>query len=203
VHAHAFSLAGGAEVQLQLFTASSQHGFVFKCTIRQLYRRHLNPRHPMNRKTGAPQKCHARFGCKKNLETHQKKSIPKLSVAQTNILSLHWTIRRGFSLIYKDEYLYVCLYLIQIHISEPIWTKLCTHLPRGLEETVGYIWARNSALLRTFGPFLGAQDGCRSDLFPRFPYIRGSSWCSRDVTDITLSLAAESSAVDYSVYPWF
>jgi len=28
--------------------------------------------------------------------------------------------------------LYICLYLIQIHISEPIGTKLCTHLPRGL-----------------------------------------------------------------------
>jgi hypothetical protein len=31
----------------------------------------------------------------------------------------------------------VCLILIQIHISEPIWTKPCTHLPLGLEETVG------------------------------------------------------------------
>jgi hypothetical protein len=37
----------------------------------------------------------------------------------------------------------VCLYLIQIHISEPIWTKLCTHLPLGLEETVGYVWCEN------------------------------------------------------------
>jgi len=35
--------------------------------------------------------------------------------------------------------LYVCLYLIQIHISEPIGTKLCTHLPCSLEETVGYV----------------------------------------------------------------
>jgi hypothetical protein len=46
-----------------------------------------------------------------------------------------------------------------------------------------------------------AQDGCRRDRFPRYPYIRGSSWCSRDVTDITLSLAAESSAA--VLYPWF
>jgi hypothetical protein len=38
------------------------------------------------------------------------------------------------------------------------------------------------------------QDGCRGDRFPRYPYIRGSSWCSRDVTDSTLSLKAESSA---------
>ena len=36
-----------------------------------------------------------------------------------------------------------------------------------------------------------AQDGCRRDRFLRYPYIRGSSWCSRDVTDITLSLMAE------------
>jgi len=51
-------------------------------------------------------------------------------------------------LIYKGEcffvYLYVCLYLIQIHISELIGTKLCTRLPLGLEETVGYVRARNS-----------------------------------------------------------
>jgi len=39
--------------------------------------------------------------------------------------------------------LYVCFYLIQIHISKPIRTKLCTHLPCGLEETVGYVWAHN------------------------------------------------------------
>jgi hypothetical protein len=39
--------------------------------------------------------------------------------------------------------LFVCLYLIQIHISAPIGTKLCTRLPRGLEETVGYVWTHN------------------------------------------------------------
>jgi hypothetical protein len=35
--------------------------------------------------------------------------------------------------------LFVCMELIQIHISEPISTKLCTHLPLGLEEVVGYV----------------------------------------------------------------
>jgi len=40
--------------------------------------------------------------------------------------------------------MFVSLYLIQIHISEPIGTKLSTRLPLGLEETVGYVWARNS-----------------------------------------------------------
>ena len=44
-----------------------------------------------------------------------------------------------------------------------------------------------------------AQDGCRRDRFPRYPYIRGSSWFSRDVTDITLSQAADSSAA--ALYP--
>ena len=49
--------------------------------------------------------------------------------------------------------LFVCMELIHIHISEPIWTKLCTRLPLGLEETVGYVWTRNSWPLRPFGPF--------------------------------------------------
>jgi len=44
-----------------------------------------------------------------------------------------------------------------------------------------------------------AQDGCRRDCFPRYPYVRGSSWCSRDITYITLSRAAESSAA--ALYP--
>jgi hypothetical protein len=60
-------------------------------------------------------------------------------------------------LIYKDEWLVVCLYvcmeLIQIHISEPIWTRLCTLLPLGLEEAVAYVWTQNSWPLRPFGPF--------------------------------------------------
>jgi hypothetical protein len=49
--------------------------------------------------------------------------------------------------------MFVCLYVIQIHISEPIETRLCTRLPFGLEETVGYVRARNSGPPRTFGPF--------------------------------------------------
>ena len=102
--------------------------------------------------------------------------------------------------------LYVCMELIQIHISEPIRTKLCTRLPLGLEETVGYVWTRNFLPLRLLTPFsLGAtaeswaQDGLRRDRFPRYPYIRDSSWCLRDVADITLSQTAESSAA--ALYP--
>jgi hypothetical protein len=53
-------------------------------------------------------------------------------------------------LIYKDKCLFVCMELIQIHISEPIWTRLRTRLPLGLEEVVGYVWTRNSWPLRPF-----------------------------------------------------
>jgi len=37
--------------------------------------------------------------------------------------------RLSYNLIYKDDVcLFVCMELIHIHISEPIWTKLCTRL---------------------------------------------------------------------------
>jgi hypothetical protein len=38
---------------------------------------------------------------------------------------------------------YLSLYLIQIHISEPISTKLCTRFPFLLEEVVWYVWTHN------------------------------------------------------------
>jgi len=78
--------------------------------------------------------------------------------------------------------------LIQIHTSEPIWTKLCTRLPLGLEEVVGYVWTNN---ISTFPPFrrilLGAsaasyaEDGCRRHSPPLLRYM--ACWC--DVTDVT------------------
>ena len=75
--------------------------------------------------------------------------------------------------------LYVYLYLMQIHISEPIGTKLCTHLPRGLEETVGYVWAHNISPFPPFRPILWgagadscAVDGCRRHAAPLLRYIR-------------------------------
>ena len=52
--------------------------------------------------------------------------------------------------------MFVSLYLIQIHISEPIGTKLCTRLPRGLEEAVGYVWAHN---ISPFPPFRPISSG--------------------------------------------
>jgi hypothetical protein len=74
---------------------------------------------------------------------------------------------------------FVCLYLIQIHISEPIGTKLCTHLSRGLEETVGYVWAHNISPFPTFRSILSGAvadpctvDGCRRHTAPLLRYIR-------------------------------
>ena len=77
--------------------------------------------------------------------------------------------------------LFVCMYLIQIHISEPIWTKLCTRLPLGLEETVGYVWTRNSWPLRPSGQFF-FRGHCR---------IMGTRWLP----------ARPFSAIP--LYPWF
>jgi hypothetical protein len=69
---------------------------------------------------------------------------------------------------------------MQIHISEPIGTKLCTHLPRGLEETVGYVWAHNISHFPPIRPILSgagadscAVDGCRRHTVPR--YIRDAA----------------------------
>jgi hypothetical protein len=77
--------------------------------------------------------------------------------------------------------MYVRMYLIQIHFSEPIWTKLCTRLPLGLEETVGYVWTRNSWPLRLFEPFF-FRGHCR---------IMGTRWLR----------ARSFSAIP--LYPWF
>jgi len=55
--------------------------------------------------------------------------------------------------IYKDECLFVCMELIQIHISGPIGTKLCSRLPLGLEEVVGCVWTHNISTFPLFGVF--------------------------------------------------
>ena len=85
-------------------------------------------------------------------------------------------------LIHKDECLFVCLYLIQIHISEPIGTKLRTHLPRGVVETVGYVWAHNISPFPPFRPILSgagadlcAVDGCRRHTTLLLRYIRDAA----------------------------
>jgi hypothetical protein len=83
--------------------------------------------------------------------------------------------------IKRNVCLYVCTELTQIHISEPIWTKFCTRLPFGLEETVGHVWTQKFLPLRTFGPFL-FEGHCR---------IMGTRWLS----------ARPFSAIP--LYPWF
>jgi len=55
--------------------------------------------------------------------------------------------------------------LIQIHISEPTLTKLCTRLPLGLEEVVGYVWTHNISNFPAFRHVLlgTSADSCAED----------------------------------------
>jgi hypothetical protein len=87
----------------------------------------------------------------------------------------------------------VCLYVC-IHISEPIWTKLRTHLSRGLEETVGRVWAHNiqpflpfRALFSRAGAAFCAEDGRRLQLLPLKRYIRDSETRACNVTGATFA----------------
>jgi hypothetical protein len=85
-------------------------------------------------------------------------------------------------LSYIKRWMFVCMELIQIHISEPIWTKLCTHLLLGLEEVEGDLWTHN---ISNFPPFrrilLGeiadssVDDGCRRQSPPLLRYIRDAA----------------------------
>jgi len=113
-------------------------------------------------------------------------SKPQISLSASFIF--FWC---GSNLIYKDECLFVCMELIQIHISELISTELCTRLPLRLEEVVGYVWTHN---ISTFPPFrcilsgasadLCAEDGCWRQSPPLLRYI--PCWC--DVTDMTCTV---------------
>ena len=78
--------------------------------------------------------------------------------------------------------MFVCLELIQIHIFEPIWTRLCTRLPLGLEEVVGYVWTHNISTSPPFRPILSgasadscAEDGCWRQSPPLLHYIRDAA----------------------------
>jgi hypothetical protein len=93
--------------------------------------------------------------------------------------------------------MFVCLYLIQIHISEPIETKLCTQLTHGLEETVGYVCAHNISPFPPFRPILSgagadscAVDGCRRHTAPLLRYIRDAARVG--VTSRTVGFAVET-----------
>ena len=137
--------------------------------------------------------------------------LPRCSIIFVGIWCLvssdHKHITKKSHLIYKDKCLYVCLYLIQIHISEPIGTKLCTHLPRGLEETVGYIWAHNISPFPHFRPILSwagadycAVDDCRSHTTPLRRYIRDAA-CS-GVTSRTVGCAMKTRRSERNACVW-
>jgi hypothetical protein len=92
---------------------------------------------------------------------------------------------------------------MQIYVSEPNFAHVS---PLVWKRTRGTYGPKILDLSDLLGPFsLGAtaeswaQDGCRHDCFPRYPYVRGSNWCSCDVTDIMLSQVAESPAA--ALYP--
>jgi len=103
--------------------------------------------------------------------------------------------------------LFVCLYLIQIHISEPIGTKLCTHLPRGMEETIGHVWAHNISPFPTFPPILsgtGADsrtaDGCQHHSTPLLRYIRDAACAG--VTSYTVGCAMKTRRSERNACVW-
>ena len=95
--------------------------------------------------------------------------------------------------------MFVCLCLIQIHISEPIGTKLRTRLPRVLEETVGYVWAHNIPPSPPFRPlplrgpaWRCAKIAAGATGYHPKRYIRDSDTCSCYVTHTSSRRAAYS-----------
>ena len=77
--------------------------------------------------------------------------------------------------------MFVSLYLIQMHISEPIRTKLCTRLPRRLEEAVGYVWAHN---ILPFPPFRPISSGARARSYAVHGRRRHTAPLLRNVRDV-------------------
>jgi len=100
-----------------------------------------------------------------------------------------------FVCLFVCLFVFVCMKHIQIHISEPIWTKLCTHLPLGLEEVVGYVWTHNISNFPNFSAYfvgsecrfvrtiwLPARETRATELCPWC----GASWC--DIMDVTCTV---------------
>ena len=98
----------------------------------------------------------------------------------------------------------VCLYLIQIHISEPIGTKLRTHLPRGLEETVGHVWAHDISPFRPILSGVGADScavaGCRRHTTPLLRFIRDAA--RTGVTSRTVGCAMKTRRSEQNACVW-
>jgi len=102
--------------------------------------------------------------------------------------------------------MFVSLYLIQIHISEPIGTKLCTRLPRRLEETVGYVWAHNISPFPPFRPISsgagthsGVVRGCRRHTTP---LIRDAACAGVTLRSVHCAMQTRRSARNACVWKW-
>jgi len=107
--------------------------------------------------------------------------------------------------------LFVCLYVIQIHIFESIWTKLGTHLLLRLEETIGSVWSKNVWPFSTFLIFfvgsecrilvttwLPAQDTSARALYSWF--LRVLVW--HHGNDVVIDDTCQESSAT-ALYPWF
>ena len=100
--------------------------------------------------------------------------------------------------------MYICMYVLYtnshfwtdlnqtLHTSPP-WsgrdTRVCMS-PKFLTSSTFWAPFSSGATAESL-----AQDGCQRDRFPRYPYIRDSSWCSCDVTDMTSQTSESSAAV--------
>jgi hypothetical protein len=79
----------------------------------------------------------------------------------------------------------VCLFVWNLYKSTFLnryWTKLCTPLPLGLEEVVGYVWTHNIPTFAHFRPILpeasadsSTEDGSRRHTSPLLRYIRDAA----------------------------
>jgi len=104
--------------------------------------------------------------------------------------------------------MFVFLYLIQIHISEP-GTKLCTCLPRALEETVGYVWAHNISPFPPFRPISSgagahscAVHGCWRHTTPLLRYIRDAACAGVTSRTVCCAMQTWRSARNACAWKW-
>jgi len=152
----------------------------------------FRPRWPIFRKhTAVPNSCFIIF-----CMYHETRTQPSCSS-----YCFQWTTRSN--LIYKDECLFVWnLYKFTfLNRSEPNFAHVS---PLVWKRPQGMYGPEILDLFDILDPFsLGAtaeswvQNGCLRERFPRYPYILDSSWCLRDVTDMTLSQMAQSSAATF------
>ena len=112
----------------------------------------------------------------------------KLSISLLRQSAVHVNLFFKIYLIYKDECLFVCLYVCMyvrnykfafLNRSEPNFAHVS---PLVWKRPQGMYGPEILDLFDPLGPFyLGttaeswAQDGCRRNRFPRYPYIRDSS----------------------------